>query len=59
MEVVDEKKGSKEGGGGGGGGSTGTGLIHRVGVTPSGERIHAKEDDLGASAVVEWSSPVR
>ena len=55
---VDVKKESKEGGRGGGGGG-GNSVIHRVGITPTGERVHAKEDNLGVSAVVEWSSPVR
>jgi len=29
-----------------------------IGLTAAGERVHAKTDDLGVSAVVQWSSPV-
>ncbi len=29
-----------------------------IGLTAAGERVHAKTDDLGVSAAVQWSSPV-
>lgn len=29
-----------------------------IGLTTAGERVHAKGDAFGASAVVQWSSPI-
>jgi hypothetical protein len=29
-----------------------------IGLTAAGERVHARADDFGLSAVVQWSSPV-